>query len=138
MQSPNDQSPIDPVASNALDNGGLSQADFPVGAGSLAEAVQRLESAGLCGGPGQMPCQDAHELLHHYLDVDCDQELRDRIKGHLERCPSCDSEFAVYSRIVSSLSKCRDELPADAAARITEFCATFCSEELQDGDPASS
>lgn len=104
--------------------------DIPVEAGSLADAVQRLESAGLCGGPGQLPCQDAHELIHHYLDTDCDQELRARIQGHLERCPSCDSEFAVYTKIVTSLSKCRSEIPEDAAERIKDFCAKLSSGDL--------
>lgn len=80
------------------------------------------ESSGLCGGPGQLSCAEANELIQAYLDRHTDADTGEKVAEHLGDCPPCESEFVVYQRIIESLSRCRPDLPVDTRQRIERFC----------------
>jgi hypothetical protein len=80
------------------------------------------ESSGLCGGPGQISCSEANELIQSYLDHRTDPVTGERVAEHLGDCPPCESEFVVYQRIITSLSRCRPDLPPDTKERLERFC----------------
>lgn len=86
------------------------------------ELTRLSEASGLCGGPGQISCSEANELIQSYLDRHTDPETGERVAEHLGDCPPCESEFVVYQRIIASLSRCRPDLPADTKQRLERFC----------------
>lgn len=86
------------------------------------------ESSGLCGGPGQISCGEANELIQFYVDELTEPEARERLAEHLGECPPCEFETLVYQRIIESLERCRPHVPPDTAARLHRFC-----DELRSG-----
>lgn len=92
------------------------------------------EDSGLCGGPGQLSCAEANELIQSYLDAAVDPELGRKVADHVGDCPPCETEFAVYQRIIVSLGRCRPDLPPDTKARLQQFCNDLCEgAELPEG-----
>ncbi len=89
---------------------------------ATGELTPLSESSGLCGGPGQISCSEANELIQIYLDHRTDPETGERVAEHLGDCPPCESEFVVYQRIIDSLSRCRPDLPPDTKQRLERFC----------------
>jgi len=86
------------------------------------------EASGLCGGPGQMSCVEANELIQYYVDSFIDGDERSRVAEHLHDCPPCELEAVVYKRIIASLERCRPHVPSDTAERLQRFCS-----DLRDG-----
>ena len=80
------------------------------------------EASGLCGGPGQISCSEANELIQSYLDHRTDPATGEAVAEHLGDCPPCESEFVVYQRIIASLSRCRLEPPTETRQRLERFC----------------
>lgn len=80
------------------------------------------ESSGICGGPGQMSCVEANELIQFYVDNFIDADATARIAEHLGDCPPCELEMVVYRRIIASLERCRPHVPEDTAQRLQRFC----------------
>jgi hypothetical protein len=96
----------------------------------LTDLTPLSESSGLCGGPGQISCSEANELIQVYLDHTTDPETGERVAEHLGDCPPCESEFVVYQRIIASLSRCRPDLPPDTKQRLEQFCQGLsCDDE---------
>ncbi|CAN5704807.1 hypothetical protein BH10ACT3_BH10ACT3_12410 [soil metagenome] len=95
--------------------GGSTGASEP---GKLTPLVPLSEASGLCGGEGQLSCAEANDLIQTYLDSAVDPESGEKLTEHLGDCPPCESEFVVYQKIVDALGRCREELPADNAARL--------------------
>jgi hypothetical protein len=89
---------------------------------AITDITQLSESSGLCGGPGQISCSEANELIQIYLDHRTDPDTGERVAEHLGDCPPCESEFVVYQRIIASLSRCRPDLPQDTKQRLESFC----------------
>lgn len=85
------------------------------------------EDSGLCGGPGQLSCAEANELIQTYLDRTTDPVTGEKVAEHLGDCPPCESEFVVYQRILDSLQRCRPDLPEDTKERIERFCSDLCT-----------
>jgi hypothetical protein len=85
------------------------------------------EASGLCGGPGQLTCGEANELIQLYLDKVADQDEGAKVAEHLDGCPPCESELVVYQRIIASLERCRPPVPQDTAERLQRFCTELRS-----------
>jgi hypothetical protein len=98
----------------------------PVDLGGLAPLS---EESGLCGGPGQISCSEANELIQHYLDHITDPDTGERVAEHLGDCPPCETEFVVYQRIVESLSRCRPQTPPDTRERLERFCRDLACDD---------
>ena len=95
------------------------------------------EASGLCGGPGQMSCDDANELIQDYLDNHADTESSAQVREHMGDCPPCESEFVVYQRIIVALSRCREDPPAETRERLEHFCRGLaCADESDPSDPS--
>lgn len=95
-----------------------------------APLIQPLsEASGLCGGPGQLSCGEANELIQFYIDEVADSDAGTRVAEHLHDCPPCESEMVVYQRIVAALSRCRPDVPPDVEQRIKRFCTELSTGE---------
>jgi hypothetical protein len=81
------------------------------------------EDSGLCGGPGQLSCSEANELIQFYVDRLTDRDSGERVAEHLGDCPPCEFELVVYQRIIASLERCRPHVPPDTAERLHRFCS---------------
>lgn len=88
---------------------------------------QLSEDSGLCGGPGQISCSEANELIQSYLDHHTDPQTGERVAEHLGDCPPCESELVVYQRIIDALQRCRPDVPEDTRARLERFCTEMCT-----------
>ena len=93
----------------------------PRRARAITDLTPLSESSGLCGGPGQISCSEANELIQIYLDRRTDPDTGERVAEHLGDCPPCESEFVVYQRIIASLSRCRPDLPPDTKQRLEQL-----------------
>lgn len=98
----------------------------------LGDQLRLTESSGLCGGPGQLSCEEAHEMIQMIVDHLSDSNTEQLFNEHVGDCPPCESEFIVYERIVASLTRARPRIPDEAASRIHEFC-----NGLSDGDSST-
>jgi hypothetical protein len=88
------------------------------------------EASGLCGGPGQISCSEANELIQSYLDRATDPDTGTKVAEHLGDCPPCEHEFVVYQRIIGALERCRPSLPDDTKGRLEQFCTDLCNGEV--------
>jgi hypothetical protein len=88
------------------------------------------EASGLCGGPGQISCSEANELIQSSLDRATDADTGTKVAEHLGDCPPCEHEFVVYQRIIGALERCRPSLPDDTKGRLEKFCTDLCNGEV--------
>lgn len=93
--------------------------------------------SGLCGGPGQMSCEEANEMIQMVLDHLVDSEKQAKLVEHFGDCSPCESEFVVYERIVASLTRARPALPVDAEQRLKHYCSGLASTPSDDGSDSS-
>lgn len=112
-------------------------ADGASPAPKLTPLVPLSEASGLCGGPGQLSCTEANELIQTYLDSAVDPDTGEKVAEHLGDCPPCEHEFVVYQKIVDALGRCRQDPPADTAARLKQYCTSLCDGEVPEAsEPA--
>lgn len=93
--------------------------------------------SGLCGGPGQISCDEANEMIQMVIDQLVDAEEHARLDEHLGDCSPCESEFVVYQRIVTSLSNARPFMPPETASRLQHYCDELRREGIQPPDEGS-
>ena len=98
------------------DPSGVSHTD------DLSQVAPLAPESGLCGGPGQMSCEDANEMIQMVLDHLSDSDGEQLFNEHMGECPPCESEFVVYQRIVASLVRTRPAMPDEAFARLMNYC----------------
>jgi anti-sigma factor (TIGR02949 family) len=103
----------------------------PTSPAGLPPLVPLSEASGLCGGPGQLSCDEANELIQTYLDHAVDPDTGEKLTEHLGDCPPCEHEFVVYQRIVDALGRCRPDVPADTKQRLAQYCTSLCEGERQ-------
>lgn len=93
--------------------------------------------SGLCGGPGQISCEEANEMIQMVIDQVVDAEEHAKLEEHLGDCSPCESEFVVYQRIVTSLSNARPYMPPETAARLQRYCDELRKGGIQPLDEGS-
>ena len=92
----------------------------------LTPLVPLSEASGLCGGPGQLSCDEANDLIQTYLDSSVDPDTGTKLTEHLGDCPPCEHEFVVYQRIVDALGRCRQDPPPEISERLQQYCTSLC------------
>lgn len=100
----------------SADQGKTSSRQLP-----LTQLKPLSEASGLCGGPGQLSCDEANEMIQDYLD-NVDADAAAKLTEHTGGCPPCESELVVYQRIIVALSRCREDPPAETRERLEHFC----------------
>jgi mycothiol system anti-sigma-R factor len=71
-------------------------------------------------GPGGIDCDDVLRDVYLYLDDETDQEVRHRIRQHLDGCGPCLRQFGLEQDIKSLVARCcgGDVAPAGLRERI--------------------
>jgi mycothiol system anti-sigma-R factor len=71
-------------------------------------------------GPGGIDCDDVLRDVYLYLDDETDEELRNRIRRHLDGCAPCLKQFGLEQDVRSLVARCcgGDQAPAHLRERI--------------------
>ena len=77
--------------------------------------------SGLGFGPGGIDCDDVLRDVYLYLDDETDEELRNRIRRHLDGCAPCLKQFGLEQDVRSLVARCcgGDQAPQHLRERIT-------------------
>jgi mycothiol system anti-sigma-R factor len=80
---------------------------------------------GVRGGvPRSGECQDALDTLYHFLDGELDEERREAIQVHLDRCSSCLEAFDFEAELKLVVAqRCRETVPEHLRRRVAEALA---------------
>jgi len=72
-------------------------------------------------GPGGIDCDDVLRDVYLYLDDETDEELRNRIRRHLDGCAPCLRQFGLEQDVRSLVARCcgNDQAPVHLRERIT-------------------
>ncbi len=77
-------------------------------------------------------CEDAVHRLYHYLDNELTDDLRIKIKKHLDDCPPCGKAFDFESELRKVIAdKCKDRVPESLRLRI----AVAIQHEIKSSEP---
>lgn len=68
-----------------------------------------------------MSCEDVGEVLRLYLDGVLKDVADRRVDNHLDECPGCDFEVAVYEAARESLRRQDGRLSAETVRRLRAF-----------------
>jgi len=72
-------------------------------------------------GPGGIDCDDVLRDVYLYLDDETDEELRNRIRRHLDGCAPCLRQFGLEQDVRSLVARCcgNDQAPVHLREPIT-------------------
>jgi mycothiol system anti-sigma-R factor len=59
-----------------------------------------------CGNPHETPCTEVLEDVYTYLDAECDQVSKAKIKQHLHECSPCLQEFGIEQEVKALVNRC--------------------------------
>jgi mycothiol system anti-sigma-R factor len=59
-----------------------------------------------CGQPHETDCRDVIDRVYHYLDGECGDEERARIRDHLDECGPCLREFGIEQEVKALIARC--------------------------------
>ncbi len=72
-----------------------------------------------CGKPHEMDCREVLETVYLYLDHECGDPVRDKIREHLEECGPCLREFGIEAEVKALVARCcRDSAPDTLRVRV--------------------
>jgi mycothiol system anti-sigma-R factor len=76
--------------------------------------------SGMGFGPGGIDCDDVLNDLYLYLDDESDDQLRNRIRQHLEGCAPCLKQYGLEQDVRSLIARCcgGDRAPESLHERI--------------------
>lgn len=71
-------------------------------------------------GPGNIDCSEVLRDVYLYLDDETDDQLRNRIREHLDACAPCLKQFGLEQDVRSLIARCcgGDRAPAHLHERI--------------------
>ena len=58
-----------------------------------------------CGDPGDRDCSDVLAEVYLYLDAECDEVGRARIRGHLDECNPCLREYGIENEVKALVAR---------------------------------
>ncbi|MDT4989456.1 MAG: hypothetical protein QOI74_3550 [Micromonosporaceae bacterium] len=68
-----------------------------------------------CGEPHETDCREVLAEVYLYLDVECADERRIVIRGHLDECSPCLREYGVEQEVRTLVARCCGAEVAPAA-----------------------
>jgi mycothiol system anti-sigma-R factor len=70
-----------------------------------------------CGSPHDTDCAEVIELVYLYLDGECDEEDRRKIRIHLDECSPCLRKYGVEQDVMALVARCCGSDPAPDGLR---------------------
>ncbi len=73
-----------------------------------------------CGSPHETDCREVLEEVYLYLDLECDEPRRQRIRVHLDECSPCLREYGIEREVKMLVARCcsGETAPADLRSRL--------------------
>jgi mycothiol system anti-sigma-R factor len=59
-----------------------------------------------CGEPHETDCRDVLAEVYLYLDLECDEDRRTLIRGHLDECSPCLREYGIEQEVKVLVARC--------------------------------
>ena len=59
-----------------------------------------------CGEPHETDCREVLAEVYLYLDLECADEHRDRIRHHLDECSPCLREYGIEQEVKALVARC--------------------------------
>jgi mycothiol system anti-sigma-R factor len=93
--------------------------------------------AGFGFGPGNIDCDDVLKDLYMYLDDESDEDLKNRIRQHLDGCAPCLRQYGIEQDVRALVTRCcggdhaPDALAQRIRIRITEMTVEFGHREYR-------
>ncbi|MGH3742730.1 MAG: mycothiol system anti-sigma-R factor [Micromonosporaceae bacterium] len=63
-----------------------------------------------CGEPHEVDCREILQDVYLYLDLECENQQRDRIRQHLDECAPCLREYGLEQEIKALVARCCQEV----------------------------
>jgi mycothiol system anti-sigma-R factor len=70
-----------------------------------------------CGKPHETDCREVLAEVYVYLDLECDDDRRMRIRDHLDECSPCLREYGIEREVKALVARCCGNETAPAALR---------------------
>lgn len=89
-----------------------------------------------CGNPHETDCRDVLEEVYLYLDLECSNGRRERIRQHLDECSPCLREYGIEQEVKELVARCcgaetaPSELRERLRLKLAELVSTSESREL--------
>jgi mycothiol system anti-sigma-R factor len=73
-----------------------------------------------CGEPHETDCTDVLAEVYLYLDMECNDDRRDRIRHHLDECSPCLREFGIEQEVKALVARCcgNEKAPVELRSRL--------------------
>jgi mycothiol system anti-sigma-R factor len=74
-----------------------------------------------CGQPHETDCSEVLNEVYLYLDLECSDERRSRIKVHLDECSPCLREYGIEQEVKALVARCcgDETAPDELRQRLT-------------------
>ncbi|HEX6872539.1 MAG TPA: mycothiol system anti-sigma-R factor [Micromonosporaceae bacterium] len=59
-----------------------------------------------CGEPHEIDCGQILNEVYLYLDLECSDDRRTRIKAHLDECSPCLREYGIEQEVKALVARC--------------------------------
>ncbi len=59
-----------------------------------------------CGNPHEMDCRQVIAEVYLYLDLECDDRERHKIREHLDECSPCLREYGIEQEVKALVARC--------------------------------
>jgi mycothiol system anti-sigma-R factor len=59
-----------------------------------------------CGEPHETDCREVLAEVYRYLDLECADDRRDRIRKHLDECSPCLREYGIELEVKALVARC--------------------------------
>ena len=82
-----------------------------------------------CGNPHETDCRDVLEEVYLYLDLECSNGRRERIRQHLDECSPCLREYGIEQEVKELVARCcgAETAPAELRERLRRKLAELVS-----------
>ena len=73
-----------------------------------------------CGEPHETPCSEVLEAVYLYLDGELDDEMRHKVRHHLDECAPCLRRYGLDQAVKALVARCcgRETAPIDLRERV--------------------
>ncbi|MEQ4303353.1 mycothiol system anti-sigma-R factor [Plantactinospora sp. B6F1] len=73
-----------------------------------------------CGEPHETDCREVLTEVYLYLDLECADERRNRIRQHLDECSPCLREYGIEQEVKALVARCcgNETAPAELRERL--------------------
>ncbi len=73
-----------------------------------------------CGQPHETDCREVLAEVYRYLDLECDDSRREKIRVHLDECSPCLREYGIEQEVKALVARCcgNDRAPSGLKERL--------------------